>query len=177
MIGPGRMAVLVLGALAATLFGAETRLALADAPPPPTDFLGSCTVAAQAQKGESCELCGAHFSAPDRCQAQLGSKGYTRRCRDVGVQAWNEVWCAAKAAEAPASGSGTAAQTAASASASAAPSSSATPPAGAHPESSSGCAAAPGRARPRGALLALFGAVALGARARRRRAGCGNAVP
>jgi hypothetical protein len=74
-------------------------------PPPP----GECAVSAQQRPGEQCQECAASYEAPDKCQNELGSRGFAKRCRGPGASVWHEVWCSGGGAPPPAEKKGCAA--------------------------------------------------------------------
>jgi hypothetical protein len=66
--------------------------ALADLAPPP-GYVEKCTVENHQKDGRTCTSCAADFKRRDRCELELGVKGYTRACRTRGASVWSEVWC------------------------------------------------------------------------------------
>ena len=77
--------------LAVLLFSASS---LADIAPPP-GYVEQCTVEKQQKKGEECKSCSAWHGERDKCEKELGTQGYTQRCKSRGASAWSEVWCKA----------------------------------------------------------------------------------
>lgn len=71
------------------VFLSATAVARADIAPASPD---TCTLQAQQQSGRQCQLCGASYEQPQKCQA-LASQGYAQACRSGGASVWHEVWC------------------------------------------------------------------------------------
>lgn len=82
-------ALLAFVVLAATSLSAP---AFADIAPPP-GYVEKCTVENHQKDGKTCTSCSADFKSRDRCESELGPKGYTRACRTRGASVWTEVWC------------------------------------------------------------------------------------
>lgn len=94
-----RALLAVFAALAVTTSSAP---ASADIAPPP-GYVEKCTVENHQKDGTTCTSCAADFKRRDRCESELGPKGYTRACRTRGASVWSEVWCLeAKPERAPA---------------------------------------------------------------------------
>lgn len=66
--------------------------AMADLPPP-SGYLEKCTIENQRRPEEECQVCGAYFGERDRCEKELGTKGYEYRCKTYGASVWREIWC------------------------------------------------------------------------------------
>ncbi len=66
-----------------------TAVARADLAPTTAD---SCTLQTEQQNGRQCQLCGASYEQPKKCEA-LASQGYAQACRSGGASVWHEVWC------------------------------------------------------------------------------------
>lgn len=84
--------------------------AFADIPPgPPPSQQPECTVQVQQRPGEQCQECAASYESPNKCQAELGSRGMSQRCRGPGASVWHEVWCSGSGGPPPAEKKGCAA--------------------------------------------------------------------
>lgn len=82
----------LLATFAALAVTAVSTPALADLAPPP-GYVEKCTVENHQKDGKTCTSCAADFKNRDRCESELGPKGYTRACRTRGASVWSEVWC------------------------------------------------------------------------------------
>lgn len=82
----------LLATFAALAVTALSTPALADLAPPP-GYVEKCTVENHQKDGKTCTSCAADFKNRDRCESELGPKGYTRACRTRGASVWSEVWC------------------------------------------------------------------------------------
>jgi hypothetical protein len=65
-------------------------------------FVEPCTLANVQEPELDCEVC-ASAAGSRRCEERLGPRGYAKKCRTHGSHAgWDEIWCARRAAVAPA---------------------------------------------------------------------------
>jgi hypothetical protein len=67
----------------------------ADVPPPP-GYVETCTLEKQQKAGEECQSVQPYFRDRYKGQRELGSKGFTLRCKSSGASVWKEIWCKAK---------------------------------------------------------------------------------
>ena len=70
--------------------------ALADLAPRP-DYVETCTIENHQKDGLTCTSCTADYAHRDKCELELGPKGYKKACNTRGASVWNEVWCLAPA--------------------------------------------------------------------------------
>lgn len=82
----------LLAVFAALAVAAVSGPAFADLAPPP-GYVEKCTVENHQKDNKTCTSCAADFKSRDRCESELGPKGYTRACRTRGASLWSEVWC------------------------------------------------------------------------------------
>lgn len=168
-----RALLAIFAALAVT---AVSTPALADLAPPP-GYVEKCTVENHQNDGKTCTSCAADFKSRDRCESELGTKGYTRACRTRGASVWSEVWCLeAKPAPTPTPGPAEPAPTPTPAEPAPAPSPNPAPELNAPPPEVKAADVAPKRDSKCGSgglatglpLALALGTLALSARVRRR---------
>ena len=62
-------------------------------------FVEPCTLSNVAEQHLDCRVCASAVGSR-KCQEELGTRGFTKKCRTHGTHAgWDEIWCAKRAVE------------------------------------------------------------------------------